>query len=325
MAQNAPGKHYREGLSLVELMDMFPGDEAAEVWFVKARWPDGVRCPQCGSGDVQPRPTRKPQPYRCRDCRKDFSVKTGTLMHSSPLGCRIWIIAIFLATTNIKGIASMKQHRDLKVTQKTAWHLAHRIREAWGRGDGLLAGPVEADESYLGGKRENMSLKRRAEIKGSGPVGKMAAVGLRDRETGHVRAAAVQRVDGVTVRSFIRRNTAAGATLYTDESRLYARLDEFNREAVHHSAHEYVREMAHINGIESFWAQLKRGFVGTFHKFSEKHLDRYVREFSGRHNIRPLDTIHMMRIVAAGMEGKRLRYKDLIADNGLHSGARPAK
>ena len=120
----------------------------------------------------------------------------------------------------------------------------------------------------------------------------------------------------------MREDVEPGATIYTDEARAYAGMPEFTHEAVNHSAKEFVRDMAHTNGMESFWAMLKRGYQGTFHKFSEKHLDRYVREFAGRHNIRPRDTLDMMQSVAIGIAGKRLRYRDLIADNGLPSGAR---
>ncbi|MCY4237211.1 MAG: IS1595 family transposase [Rhodospirillaceae bacterium] len=149
----APGKHYRKGISLVQLMDLFPTDEVAERWFMDVRWPGGVRCPKCGSHNIQERPTRKPQPYRCRDCRKDFSLKTGTLMQGSPLGYRVWVLALFLYSTNLKSVSSMKLHRDLDVTQKTAWHLAHRIRETWNDNIPLFAGPVEVDETFMGGKR----------------------------------------------------------------------------------------------------------------------------------------------------------------------------
>ncbi|MYE00717.1 MAG: IS1595 family transposase [Alphaproteobacteria bacterium] len=327
MARNAPGKHHRKGLSIVELMDLFPNDEEAERWFTKTRWPEGVRCPKCGCDNIQERATRKPQPYRCRGCRKDFSVKTDTLMHSSPLGFRIWVIAIFLATTNIKGIASMKQHRDLKVTQKTAWHLAHRIREAWNDEETMFAGPAESDSTFIGGKRKNMSKAKRKELReagaGRGAVGKAEVVGVKDRSTGRIAARRAARSDIPHVAGFVAEKVRLGAKVYTDDAKVYGALGPwFDHEAVNHSVGEYVRQQAHTNGIESFWAMLKRGYQGVFHKFSEKHLDRYVVEFSGRHNIRNLDTIDMMRSLAVRMVGKRLRYRDLIADNGLPSGAR---
>ena len=153
-----PGKYYRKGLSWVEFTRRFPDDESAEKWFIASRWPHGVHCPGCGSDNVQVRKTRKPQPYRCRDCRKDFSVKTDTLMHNSPLGCQIWAMAIYLLTTGIKGVSSMKLHRDLGITQKSAWHLAHRIRENFPGREGanvFFSGQVEVDETYIGGKERN--------------------------------------------------------------------------------------------------------------------------------------------------------------------------
>ena len=163
---------------------------------------------------------------------------------------------------------------------------------------------------------------KRKTLEGRGTVGKAAVAGVKDRTTNRVSARRVSQTDATALQGFVRENVEPGATLYTDEARAYAGMPEYSHEAVNHSAKEYVREMAHTNGMESFWAMLKRGYQGTFHKFSEKHLDRYVREFAGRHNIRPRDTLDMMQSVVIGMTGKRLRYRDLIADNGLPSGAR---
>ena len=141
MARRAPGRHYREGMTLAELLRLLPDDAAAERWFVETRWPDGVRCPRCDSDDVQHRRTRKPQPYRCRACRRDFSVKTDTLMHASPLGLQTWALAVYLSVTGLKGTSSLKLHRDLGIAQTNAWHLAHRIREAWDDGGGPVLRP----------------------------------------------------------------------------------------------------------------------------------------------------------------------------------------
>ena len=319
-----PGKANRKGLTLIQIIGMFPDDAAAEGWFVERRWPDGPYCPHCGSFNVQSGIKHKTMTHRCRDCEKRpmFSLKTGTIMEGTKLGYRVWAIAFYLVATNLKGVSSMKLHRDLGVTQKTAWHLAHRIRETWARESCPFAGPVEADETYIGGKRKNMPNAKRKELTGRGTVGKAAVAGVKDRETNRVAARRMEATDSGALQGFVRDNVQPGATLYTDEAAAYAGMPEFTHEAVNHSAKEYVRDMAHTNGMESFWAMLKRGYQGTFHKFSEKHLDRYVREFAGRHNIRPRDTIDMMQSVAIGMAGKRLRYRDLIADNGLPSGAR---
>ena len=326
MVRKAPGKHFRKGLSLVEITRMFPDDAAAEQWFVEQRWPDGVRCPKCGSENVQERPTRKPQPYRCRSCRKDFSIKTDTLMHGSPMGLQVWAIAIYLMTTHLKGASSMKLHRDLNITQKSAWYLAHRIRETWeDNAPELFTDPVEVDETYMGGKRKNMSnAKRRALAEagvGRGAVGKTAIVGAKDRESNRVAAQVVEATDKPTLQGFVAEHAAPSAMIYTDDASAYEGLP-FPHKAVKHSVSEYVRGQASTNGVESFWSLLKRGYHGTYHKMSPKHLSRYVTEFSGRHNDRPQDTVDQMSAIATGMAGKRLRYHQLIASNGLDSGAR---
>ena len=305
---NAPGKHYREGLSLVDVMRMFPDNETAEQWFIKQRWPDGISCPHCHSDNVQEKGKHPTMSSRCRSCRRFFSVRTGTLMESSRLSYQKWALASYLMTTNIKGTSSMKLHRDLGVTQKTAWYLAHRIRDSWEKSDGKFEGPIEADEAYFGGKESNKHKSKRLNA-GRGPVGKTAVLGVRDRKTKHVAAQVVRSTDKATVQGFIRSKAKTGAKLYTDDSRAYTGLD---REAVRHSLGEYVRGQVHTNGIESFWAMLKRGFYGVYHRMSPKHLHRYVQEFSGRHNDRPRDTADQLSAMVRGMCGKRLTYKELI-------------
>ena len=303
MTQKAPGKAYRKGISLIQIMDMIPDDETARKWFEEVRWPDGlVYCPECGSVNVQSGAKHPTMTHRCRDCKKFFSVKSGTVMHGSKLGYRVWAIAIYLVTTNLKGVSSMKLHRDLDITQKTAWHLAHRIRKGWEGQNGLFNGPIEADETWVGGKERNKHNNKKLKA-GRGPVGKVAVIGAKDRETNKVNAAVIDDTTAETMQGFIKNIAAENAQLYTDDHRSYQGLP--NHEAVKHSIGEYVREQAHTNGIESFWAMLKRGYNGVYHKMSRKHLARYIVEFSGRHNLRPMDTKNQMESVAAEFSGKR--------------------
>ena len=152
--KKAPGKSHRQGLSLTELFEMFPNESAAREWLEDVRWPKGERyCPHCVvEGRSASVPNEKPMPYRCADCKKYFSVRTGTIMERSHIPLNKWVIALYLMGTNLKGVSSMKLHRDLKITQKSAWYMAHRIRDSWAEGHDLFQGSVEVDESYFGGK-----------------------------------------------------------------------------------------------------------------------------------------------------------------------------
>ena len=318
----APGKNYRVGLSLLELLNRFPNDEVAEKWLEEVRWGKGRHCPRCGSFSVSVRESRKPMPYHCKDCRKYFSVKTGTVMQSTKIPLRKWVIAIYLQLTSLKGVSSMKLHRDLNITQKTAWFMCHRIRKAFDTTIAEMQGVVEVDETFVGGKEANKHENKKLK-QGRGGVGKSIVAGIKDRETNKVKVEVIPDTKKDTLQKFVNENKGAesGQPVYTDENRSYQGLD--NHYSVNHSTGEYVFGDVHTNGIESFWAMFKRGHKGTYHKMSKKHLNRYVKEFEGRHNLRLYNTDEQMTELVVGMVGKRLMYKELIEDNQLDSGSRP--
>ena len=324
MAHTAPGKSDRKGISVLDMAQMFATEANAVEWFETWYWPDGnLTCLRCGSVEGAYRvKSGKPQPYRCKDCRKYFSLKTGTAMEDSKLPLQKWAWAIYLEMTSLKGVSSMKLHRDLGISQPAAWFMLHRIREAFSDATATFTGPVEVDETYVGGLRKNMSTAKRKELEGTGrgPVGKTAVVGMKDRATKQVVAKVIERTDQPTLRGFVEGHASPDAKLYTDDATAYKGTGR-GHETVKHSAGEYVRylegETVHTNGIESLWSMLKRAHKGVYHRLSPKHLQRYVNIFAGRQNVRELDTLAQMQAVVMGMVGRRLMYRDLVADNGL--------
>lgn len=235
MAHTGPGKSGRKsgrkGISFKRLLKMFPNDDAACKWFEARIWPKGPHCPYCGSLNVQCNIKHRSMTHRCRDCndRPMFSLKIGNIMEGSKLGYQTWAIAIYLVTTSLKGVSSMKLHRDLEITQKSAWHLAHRLRRAFEASTPLFEGPVEVDETYIGGKRKNMPKAKRMALKGRGGTGKTVVAGVKDRATNDMSARVVSAADRDALHGFVKQRAAVGGTVYTDDAAAYAGMADMSR------------------------------------------------------------------------------------------------
>lgn len=300
----------KEEFSIYEFFHKFPNEEAARLYFERYRWKDGVECSYCYSHNIQECKNHIPMPYRCRDCRKHFSVRTDTILAESRLGLHKWLMAMYILNISRKGISSIQLAKHLGVTQKTAWFLAHRIRQTWKKNKNKLSKQVEVDETYIGGKEKNKHSDKKLR-NGRGSTGKIAVMGMLERK-GEVKALIVNSTNKETLISEINNNIDKNSFVYTDSFKSYNNIHGYNHESVNHSIGEYVKNQAHTNGIESFWALLKRGYYGIYHHMSGKHLQRYVDEFSHRHNTLSLSLLDCINRAIALSSNCHLSYKELI-------------
>jgi transposase-like protein len=309
-------------ISTFQLFALFPTEDSARVYLEKRLWPNGPVCPDCKSSErvsaLGVCATRKPGFYRCGKCEFDFTIRTNTIFERSKVPLNKWLYAMYLLVTARKGISSMQLAKEIGVTQKTAWFILGRLREACGGPDGpldKLRGEVEIDECFVGGLEGNKHEANKLHA-GRGAVGKVAVLGMRERG-GRTRAKVTEIRTLDAIHGEIHANVEVGSQLYTDDHMVFSDLDGlfYRHDTVNHALGEYARGPVSTNSIESVWAVLKRGLHGVYHHASKKHLFRYVDEFTFRLNEGNVERHSLERLASFvdATAGKRLTYERLTA------------
>lgn len=296
--------------SLIEAIRYFSDLDVCTEFVAKLRWPHGPVCPRCGCVEYSYLTTRRL--WKCKGCKKQYSIKLGTIFEDSALGLDKWLPAIWLIANSKNGISSHELARSLDITQKSAWFMLHRIRLAMQTGTfDKFDGPVEVDETFIGGKARNMHKDvRKRKITGTGGKDKTAVAGVLQRG-GDIRASVVPNRKKKTLQATVKAHVAPGASVYTDTLSSYSGLSaEFDHETVDH-AERYVDGHVHTNGVENFWSLLKRGLHGTYVSVEPYHLFRYLDERMFTYNLRGLNDYGRFEVVLRAVAGRRLTYADL--------------
>lgn len=298
--------------NLLDVVKLFPTEKHCREYLEKLRWNGNIVCQKCGS-DEKIYKINDGKLYKCSKCRKQFTVRVGTIFEDSPLPLQKWFMCIYLCTAHKKGISSWQLSRDLDVTQTTAWHMLHRVRYAIKTKsfNMPLNGIVEADETYWGAPEKNKhKSKRTKHSQGRNTETKTPIFGLVQRD-GSLLVTPVPDVKGETLKGIIGDVVSKGSTIVTDEWGSYNGLHvDYTHLRVEHGRGEYVNGIAHTNTMEGFWSLLKRGIHGIYHQVSDKHLSRYCDEFSYRYNSRKITDIERFEFTLKNLAG-RLTYSDL--------------
>lgn len=312
----------RSTISTFQLFALFPDEEAGRKYLESRLWPHGPICPDCKSGErvsaLGVCATRKPGFFRCGKCEFDFTIRTNTIFERSKVPLHKWLYSMYLLVTARKGISSLQLAKEIGVTQKTAWFILGRLREACGGPDGpldKLRGEIEIDECFVGGLEGNKHEADKLHA-GRGAVGKVAVLGMRERG-GRTRAKVTETRTLDAIQGEIHANVEVGSQLYTDDHMVFSDLDGlfYRHDTVNHAVGEYARGPVSTNSIESVWAVLKRGLHGVYHHASKKHLFRYVDEFTFRLNEGNVERHSLERLASFvdATAGKRLTYTRLTA------------
>jgi len=275
-------------MNIIQVYKQFPTNEDCLKHLEDVRWQGEPICPYCQSKKVTSAPKEKR--HHCNNCNTSFSVTVRTIFHKTKLPLQKWFLAISLALNAKKGISARQLARDIEVNKNTAWSMMMRIREAMLDSGELLRGIIEVDESYIGGKDKNKHKSKRNGGRGRSTKTKTPVAGTLERG-GTVRARKVKNVGSTSLKSVVYENVEKGATLVTDEWQSYVGLSKkFKHEVIKHKDGEYVNGKYHINTLEGFWALFKRGIMGQYHHITERHIDKYLKEFCFRYNNREAET-----------------------------------